>query len=264
MFDLFNIAIALTIAGIVLVFVKAIRQTKARIDEKLKGVDPAKRDEILKKMIQQPDPFADSRNNFDPSRLGDPVAVQTAWTPAKGGGASFRTHNSVKMDTNRLEFRPSMGARIFYMVFFFMGAGIAVGFSSANVSQGTFSLNFNTVFPILFGLVFTVIGGCLYYFGTKPVVFDRRRGSFWKGRTDPDAPRNVEIKDFARFENIHALQLISEHCRSDEHSYTSYELNLVLQDGNRINVIDHGDIQKLREDARKLSHFLDKPLWDAV
>ena len=69
---------------------------------------------------------------------------------------------------------------------------------------------------------------------------------------------------FAGLEDIHALQLISEYCRGSKRSYYSYELNLVLRNGRRINVMDHGDSEKLREDAKTLSQFLEKPLWDAI
>ncbi len=62
---------------------------------------------------------------------------------------------------------------------------------------------------------------------------------------------------------MHALQLISEYV-SGKSSYYSYELNLVLDDGSRINVVDHGNLAAIREDAGKLALFLAKPLWDAT
>ena len=43
-----------------------------------------------------------------------------------------------------------------------------------------------------------------------------------------------------------------------------YELNPVLNDGSRINVVDHGNLERLRGDAITLSQFLDKPVWDAT
>jgi hypothetical protein len=63
---------------------------------------------------------------------------------------------------------------------------------------------------------------------------------------------------------IHALQLISEHCTSDNSSYYSYELNLVLADGRRINVVDHGNRATLYSDADSLAAFLGVPIWDAT
>ena len=63
---------------------------------------------------------------------------------------------------------------------------------------------------------------------------------------------------------IHALQLVSEHVRGNKSSYWSYELNLVLGDGSRINVVDHGNLDQLRADAQTLAGFLNKPVWDAT
>jgi hypothetical protein len=41
-------------------------------------------------------------------------------------------------------------------------------------------------------------------------------------------------------------------------------LNLILKSGGRINVVDHGNIEKLKEDAQILSSFLSKPVWDST
>jgi len=46
--------------------------------------------------------------------------------------------------------------------------------------------------------------------------------------------------------------------------FTSYELNLVLKDGSRRNLVDHGNLPALRDDARELAGFLIVPLWDAT
>jgi hypothetical protein len=60
-------------------------------------------------LLRRPNP----RPVFDPSQLGDPLAMKTDWTPAKAGGASFRTHKLVRVDPDRLEFRASMGYLLF-------------------------------------------------------------------------------------------------------------------------------------------------------
>jgi hypothetical protein len=68
----------------------------------------------------------------------------------------------------------------------------------------------------------------------------------------------------APLSSIHALQLLSEFVSGSKNSYYSYELNLVLDNGSRINVVDHGNLERLRADASTLSQFLDKPVWDAT
>ncbi|WP_339137438.1 MAG: hypothetical protein WGN25_05270 [Candidatus Electrothrix sp. GW3-4] len=43
----------------------------------------------------------------------------------------------------------------------------------------------------------------------------------------------------------------------------SYEIDLILKDGTRINAMGHGKKSKIQEDAKILAEFLGKPLWDA-
>jgi len=220
---------------------------------------------MLKKMFEKLRTLVDDPDPFDPSRFGDPVAQQTNWMPAKRGGANFRTRRLVHVTSNRIEFRASMGAILFFGLFLLGGLGFAVGFSLYHFSEGTFLFRADTVLPSLFGIVFAAVGGYLIYLGTAPIVFDKTKGFFWKGRMTPGEMLDSNaLKHFAGLEEIHALQLISEHCRGQKSSYYSYELNLVLKDGKRINVVDHGNLKKLREDAETLSQFLDRPLWDAI
>ena len=197
------------------------------------------------------------------AQFDDPVALQTEWTPAKGGGTNFRTHRMVRVNAGRMEFRPTKGAVAFSMIFLLVGLGLVGGIGFAKLSSGT--LDTETLIPMGIGLVFALVGGALLHFAVKPIVFDKRNEYFWKGRKAPDAvfDKNA-IKHWAELDDIHALQIVSEYVRGDKSSYHSYELNLVLRDGRRINVVDHGNIARLREDAATLAAFLDRPVWDAA
>lgn len=220
---------------------------------------------MLKRLVEKLQRLSREAVAYDPSRFDDPIAMQTDWTPARSGGASFRTHKLVAVDSFRMNFRASAGAIAFCLLFLLLGLGVMVGFSAANLSSGGLSFSMETILPVLFGLVFATAGGSMLYYGARPIVFDKRSGAFWKGRQAPfEVVNRRALKDFVELEEIHALQLISELCRSDKSSYYSYELNLVLSDGRRINVVDHGNQEKLREDARILSAFLDAPVWDAT
>ena len=220
---------------------------------------------MFKKLMCKLLKLTSEQNAFDPSQLNDPVAMQTSWTPAKSGGANFQTHKLVKVNTYRLEFRASIGAKLFYLIFLLVGIGVLIGVSFVKLSSGGLSFNIDTIMPLAMGLIFTVIGGAMVYFGTRPIVFDKTKGAFWKGRQSPAAlSMKQDRKHFAELERIHALQLIAEYVRGNKTSYYSYELNLVLGNGDRVNVIDHSNESKLREDARTLSAFLEKPVWDAI
>jgi hypothetical protein len=148
-----------------------------------------------------------------------------------------------------------------------VGATTIMFFESQGSSSGS-SLA-GMILPLMIGLVFAGVGGvtttnCVY-FGLAPIVFDKRRGEYWKGRTAPYEAANREgMKHYAKLSGVRALQIIRERCTSKNSSYYSYELNLVLDDGSRLNVVDHGNLERLREDASRLGAFLGKPVWDGT
>ncbi len=47
----------------------------------------------------------------------DPVARKTGWSPNKSGGTNFRTHRLEKRGVSRVEFRLTMGAKLFCWIF---------------------------------------------------------------------------------------------------------------------------------------------------
>lgn len=203
---------------------------------------------------------------FDPGVFNDPVAVQTEWSPAKGGGANFRTHKLVTLHADRLEFQAALGAKLFCGFFALVGIIMPSGFLSAMLLSPEFAADIGVIVivPVLMGLTFLAVGAGLFYFGTAPIVFDRYRGYFWKGRKAPNEVLNIGVlKEACKLDDIHAVQIISELC-SGKSSYYSYEMNLVLHDGRRYNVVDHGDQTKIRADAQALAAFLNVPVWDAT
>ncbi|MEQ1857090.1 MAG: hypothetical protein ABL963_11485 [Longimicrobiales bacterium] len=204
---------------------------------------------------------------YDPSQFGDELATRTSWGPAKSGGASFGTHRLRDAGPRRVEFRAKGGALAFYGVFVAMGLMALTVFPVAAFS--TMGMDWRVapflIIPFLVGSVFIVVGGAMWYHGSAPIVFDKQRGEYWKGRVAPgEAANPQQIKVHIDLVRIHALQLISEHCRGSKSSFYSYELNLVLDDATRMNVLDHGDRDELRHDAEALAKFLGKPLWDAT
>ena len=70
-------------------------------------------------------------------------------------------------------------------------------------------------------------------------------------------------KNNIKLSRICAIQIIGEVVQSDNNNYNSYELNLVLDDSTRINVIDHGNLKGVIQDANWLSDFLNIPVWHA-
>lgn len=219
---------------------------------------------MFEKMMQKLSMMTATPVPFDPARFGDPVALQTEWTPAKRGGSSFRTHRLITAGPTRVEFRASAGAKVFYLLFFLVGLGVFAALAASWFSGAEGSFDMGLLIPLLLSLIFMAVGGYLFSTGTAPVVFDKGRGVFWKGRRGPDeAMDSRSTAGFVRLDHVHALQLVAEYI-SGKNSYYSYELNLVLADGKRVNVIDHGNLDRIQADAKALSLFLGKPLWDAT
>lgn len=189
------------------------------------------------------------RDNEPVDPLNDPVSARTDWTPLRNSGANFKTRVLVAVGTNRVEFRASRGEKGFALTFLIYGLfmlGVLL-LAPGKVKKGDWGISF------AIHLIFPIVGGCLLYFMTTPIVFDKERGIFRKGRKMADA--------FVGLDKIHALQLVSVYI-SGSRSFYSHELNLVLETGARINVVDSGDGTQLRKDAETLSAFLGKPLWN--
>lgn len=223
---------------------------------------------MLNELIQKLKSLVTKQDSIDPTQFNDPVALKTEWTPARKGGANFQTRELIKAAPHRVEFRPTKTALFLYTLFALSGIGFlgiiyfVLGF---RYKIWTHDIDYH-LFPLIFiALVFSTIGCFLLYFGTAPIIFDKMKSAFWKGRKSSEHVLDPKtLKDFIRFNDIYALQLISEYIRSKNYSYYSYELNIVREDGSRVNIIDHGKKDKLKQDAQTLATFLDKPLWDAV
>jgi hypothetical protein len=197
-------------------------------------------------------------------RFEDSVAQKTSWGPLKQGGASFGTHKLAEASPRRLEFKPTVFVVVFYMIFALVGFGM-LGFVIYQEYQAGFAFETDFLFLVIGGIIFSAVGIILGYLGTKPIVFDREYGFYWKGRKKPN--RDIEYSHpelFTPLNDIHALQILSEYVKGNKSSYYSYELNLVFRDGSRENVVDHGNLDKIRNDARKVSQFINRPVWDTV
>ena len=197
------------------------------------------------------------------SRFDDPVAMETEWTPASKGGTNFRTHKLVQVRPDRMAFVPTLGMKLFALVFIVVGLAAGIGIPIA-ISQQRDRQGFKLVLPIIFGAGFAAAGMFMWLFAIKPRVFDKSARYFWKGRKTPEVIFGGETSEnWAPLEEIHALQILAERVRSEKNFYMSYELNLILKDGRRLMVVDHGHLKKMLADAKRLSEFLGVPVWDA-
>lgn len=195
--------------------------------------------------------------DFDPGLFDDPLAMRVDWSPLAGGGANFRTHRGRQVDSERYVFSPTLMGRLFPAIFVLAGVGVlVVAFVKSEASP------LNQPLALLFPLCFVGIGLFLWRSIARHATFDRRAGWYWRGGSQP-GPGDSTGAERCRLSEVHALQLLPERVRSDEGSdYTSWELNLVLEDGSRRNVVDHAGYDSLAREAAELAEFLDVPLWN--
>lgn len=192
----------------------------------------------------------------------EPVSPnRIVWTPLKPGGTGVRTHKLVRTASGDYAFRVSFG-RSFAALAVFMTGG------AAGILYGLYLLLFrwrpDGLFLILWGSLFGFpLWWWLILFFRRP-VFDFRFRAYWRGRGDPRrAPDRRKLRDYTPFSEIAALQIVEEQLPRKGGTYSSYELNMILKDGTRRNVVDHGDGVRLRQDAEELARRLSVPLYTA-
>lgn len=205
---------------------------------------------------------------IDPATFKDPIALQTSWDPLKRGGSNFRTHKAVQVDGNRIEFKVSKSVWFFSGIFILMPVIFGIFMLVTNAYYAkiiTLSGIKENIAPIAILMIFVVVGIVVAVSLGKPRVFDKSYGYYWKGKQgggDPMSPAAIE--GGVPLSDIHALQIVSEWVSGNKTHYRSYELNLVLRSGQRVNVVDHGNKKALLEDAQMLAQFLNVPLWNAA
>ena len=217
--------------------------------------------EKLKALIEEAKKNA--AKSVDPSRFDHPLALRTEWYPLAGGGSNFQTHRLDSSDPDFLVFKATKGAYIFSGIFIFVGflgllIPLLVFFNSGFKDWSMLG------FAILFGGLFSAAGWFMLYFMTKPRVFDTFYGCYYKARKKPEHTMDGKSQQtLTRLKEVKAIQVIRERVSSKNGSFHSYEINLVLDSGKRVNVIDHGKHEAVVADAEVLATALGVPLWDA-
>ena len=195
----------------------------------------------------------ENRLNTPPYRpdINDPVALKVSWKPFAVGAASFATHKINQPFASKIEFKATNLVIGFYSMFILWGLGlIMLGFYEPSV--------------IIIGVFIMTFAIWAMKYGTAPFVLDKKSGFFWRGYKKPDNyNKDNKIKTFGQLADIHALQLAKQvHTHSEGGSYYTHELNLVLKNAKRVNIINFRGKDKVIDDAKKLAQFLNVPLWD--
>lgn len=198
---------------------------------------------------------------FDPAVLNDSIALQTEWNSNSSSSSNFKTHKLVYKNPNRYEFKPTVASKVFSAIFMIVGIAVPVLFLNLPADSGEEA----PVWALVgFGAIFFAVGAAMHYYQSKPIVFDKLEGFYWKGRQKPDHTFGLEdSKNICRIRNIHAIQVLKKFVSGNKSSYHCYEINLVLKNGSRLHVVAHAGEKAMKDHAAELARFLGVPVWDA-
>lgn len=228
---------------------------------------------FLDKLNEVMNNLAENVKPFDPGELGDAVAMNTSWQPLVKDGFKGHSHSIREMTADRLQTKTV--ARMFLVPFLIIFIGIVLLLIALTGSGVDFLTDFLTIdlkknnlfqYIVIAAAVFMLAKGLnKLRLLTKTVNFDRSVGYYWRGKPGLDSREVKKRNEWCTLADIHALQIIEERIYVDKSTgYSSYELNLVLKNSERLNVMDHSDLLNLRRDAKKISEFLNVPVWDSL
>jgi hypothetical protein len=221
----------------------------------------------LKPNICNVDDFLEESSISEYLKTDDHVVTLTSWRPLSNGGQDFKSHKMVRIDDDHVEFRISFQSVMAYLSI--LVVGVVVMIISIFGKMMGMSGSGNPIVMFLIGLLFAGLGFYLFRKAKQIIAINRVYPAIYKGKVDPANVINPQtIEYFHYLDKLHALQLLQKYVKSDsdgkDNSYFSYELNLVLHDGARIKVLDHGNINAMTKQASDLSDFLNVPLWSVI
>lgn len=205
-------------------------------------------------------------NDSNPTSLekfNDKRVFDTEWTLLVDGAPNYKTHQLKCINKNLYQFKASKKAWFFPIIFAMVGIlilliAVAELIGSEYTGEDLFLAGFLFFFSIACGITSMAI----YKFMMIPTQIDFSLNMAWKGRSQPDL--TGDQKGVAYLNKTIALQLLSQVNRSQNNKsrYMTYELNLVQKDGERFNLIHHGNLNQIRKDADDLSEKLNISIWD--
>ena len=211
-------------------------------------------------------------DTVDPSEFDDPLAEHVEWTPL-GPNGSYAPLQRLRMQSaHRISSKMTFMGGLLLILFGLPAAfgSLVVGIISILLVSALLSapwgyqsgflllgIAVSSFVTFLLGLAGKVLLSSI----AMPIVFDKKGGFFRRGF-------HVPFLGLLTVWPLQGLKLSLESIRAVQalkgRVVGSYELNLVLINGERVNLLGCGLAKSIKQDARQLSHFLGLPLWDAI
>jgi hypothetical protein len=189
------------------------------------------------------------------AKCTDPKALNFSYEPLSDGYSAFVTHK-VEVESNKAFLKK----KIFYFVFCLLP--LLIGLLAFLMIPYLFILGkFFYGFLTLFFCPLLVMAGAGLLMDNRTIFFNKKSGKYYR--------KALYVHRIGMRENLEgnisdiiSLQLIEKYVSSESGGYNkSYELNLVVNDGKRVNIIDHSNYAEMLLSAKKLAVFLGVPIW---
>ena len=180
-------------------------------------------------------------------------------TPLKRSTASFQDAK-LSFSDSWVKITPHAANYLFFGIFLVVGLAVIILSQTGMGNNDTP----DKIFAIIFGGFFGIIGlsGMFYpKFSAKAEIDLLNKKFYPKGKRkflstiNPQEELEIPLE---RFKFLRILTKTGRHSKGG--TYHCYELNLVIDDDHRYNLLNHGKEKKLLQDAQKLSEILNLPL----
>jgi len=204
-------------------------------------------------LVQHLKKFGKSPETFTPSIFNDSMAEQISWKSMESPKI-LNCDRKLSINAETAEFKVTQSCPFFSMLF---SAILFYMLRPADILWWT----------IFLGIISTI--SIIYYFISAPILFSKKQGYLYKGRNFKYLENSRWGKERIAIEEIYAIQLIATKHLGRKVTSFGYELNVVLKNKARINVISHSNSnhavkENMRKNAAELAIFLNVPVWDAM
>lgn len=207
---------------------------------------------------------------LDPRYFDDPVALRTGWEPLSPGGSRHITNRLREIAPQVLSFQPT-AYRHYQSLVHLLALLVFGNMLIVSLLRDELNINRPDEWWVISALLQILVGcGVTLILLNRSIVVDGNAAQVRLGLSRLKWLNKVPwlqtlLCCSLPFADIHSIQLLDEEVRYlREPMFWSYELNLVLSDGKRINLIDHRDQREIRWDAGALSRMMDVPIWDFI
>ena len=175
-----------------------------------------------------------------------------ARTSISKGLASYKSCQIIELTPQRLKFGRSFKMILNSLILGTVGVVIVYYLAS------------KSMIALVLGLTFILLG-FFPIFKRNEIVFDKSANLLLKNQKKKKAFGGRSRKQVGiRLDEIRAIQLLSVNTSiaSKRQDFCLFEINLVLDDYERVNLFGYGSGNSYRQDAQKIADFLDVPFID--